>query len=86
VAVLEREVLGPAGVPAEAIAAGALAYTRDPAAIDAAVRGGEAILGFGVSPVSTSEVIAVADAHQTMPQKSTYFSPKVPTGLVLFEV
>jgi uncharacterized protein (DUF1015 family) len=86
VAVLEREVLGPAGVPAEAIAAGALAYTRDPAAIDAAVRSGEAILGFGVTPVTTSEVIAVADAQETMPQKSTYFYPKVAAGLVLFEV
>jgi uncharacterized protein (DUF1015 family) len=86
VVVLEREVLGPAGVPAEAVAAGALAYTRDPAAIDAAVRSGDAILGFGVTPVTTAEVIAVADADETMPQKSTYFSPKVPTGLVLLEV
>jgi uncharacterized protein (DUF1015 family) len=86
VAVLEREVLGPAGVAAEAITAGALAYTRDPSAIDAAVRSGEAILGFGVSAVTTGEVIAVADADETMPQKSTYFYPKVPTGLVLHEV
>jgi uncharacterized protein (DUF1015 family) len=86
VAVLEAEVLRPAGVSAEAITAGALAYTRDPAAIDAAVRNGDAVLGFGVTPVSTDEVIAVADAGETMPQKSTYFYPKVPTGLVLFEV
>ena len=47
---------------------------------------GEAVLGFGVAPVTTKEVIAVADAGETMPQKSTYFYPKVPTGLVLFEV
>jgi len=73
-------------VPAEAISGGALAYTRDPAAIDAAVRAGEATLGFGVTPVTTGEVIAVADADETMPQKSTYFYPKVPAGLVLFEV
>jgi uncharacterized protein (DUF1015 family) len=86
VAVLEREVLGPAGVSAEAIAGGALAYTRDVAALDSAVRRGEAVLGFGVTPVTTAEVIAVADAGETMPQKSTYFYPKVPTGLVLFEV
>jgi uncharacterized protein (DUF1015 family) len=38
------------------------------------------------SPVSAGEVIAVADAGETMPQKSTYFYPKVPTGLALFEV
>ena len=86
VAVLEREVLGPAGVSPEAIGDGALTYTRDPAALAAAVHGGEAILGFGVTPVTTDEVVAVADAGETMPQKSTYFYPKVPTGLALREV
>ncbi|HUZ69049.1 MAG TPA: DUF1015 domain-containing protein [Candidatus Saccharimonadales bacterium] len=86
VVVLESEVLGPAGVSADAIAGGALRYTRDAAALDAAVQRGEAVLGFGVTPVTTGEVIAVADAGETMPQKSTYFYPKVPTGLVLFEV
>jgi uncharacterized protein (DUF1015 family) len=86
VAVLETEVLAPAGVSAAAIAEGALQYTRDASELDAAVGRGEAILGFGVTPVTTGEVIAVADAGETMPQKSTYFYPKVPTGLVLFEV
>jgi uncharacterized protein (DUF1015 family) len=86
VAVLETEVLEPAGVTREMITSGALAYTRDPDGLDAAVRSGEAILAFGVSPVSAADVIAVADAGETMPQKSTYFYPKVPTGLVLFEV
>jgi uncharacterized protein (DUF1015 family) len=86
VAVLETEVLGPAGVSRDMISGGALTYTRDPDDLDAAVLNGEAILAFGVSPVSTDEVIAVAGAGETMPQKSTYFYPKVPTGLALFEV
>jgi uncharacterized protein (DUF1015 family) len=86
VAVLETEVLGPAGVSRDMIGGGALTYTRDPDDLDAAVRRGEAILAFGVSPVRTDEVIAVAGAGETMPQKSTYFYPKVPTGLALFEV
>ncbi len=86
VAVLETEVLGPAGVSPDMISGGALAYTRDPDELDAAVRRGEATLAFGVAPVSAAEVIAVADAGETMPQKSTYFYPKVPTGLALFEV
>jgi uncharacterized protein (DUF1015 family) len=86
VAVLETEVLGPAGVSPEMISGGALTYTRDPDGLDAAVRSGDAVLAFGVSAVSAEEVIAVADAGETMPQKSTYFYPKVPTGLVLFEV
>jgi uncharacterized protein (DUF1015 family) len=86
VAVLETEVLGPAGVSRDMISSGALTYTRDPDGLDAAVARGEAILAFGVSPVSADEVIAVAGAGETMPQKSTYFYPKVPTGLALFEV
>jgi uncharacterized protein (DUF1015 family) len=86
VAVLETEVLGPAGVSPGMISNGALAYTRDPDGLDAAVRSGDAVLAFGVSPVSAEDVIAVADAGETMPQKSTYFYPKVPTGLALFEV
>jgi uncharacterized protein (DUF1015 family) len=86
VAVLETEVLGPAGVSLDMISAGALTYTRDADGLDSAVQRGDAILAFGVSPVTSDEVIAVADAGETMPQKSTYFYPKVPTGLVLFEV
>ena len=86
VAVLETEVLGPAGVSRDMISAGALAYTRDVDELDAAVQRGDAVLAFGIAPVSPDEVIAVADAGETMPQKSTYFYPKVPTGLALFEV
>jgi uncharacterized protein (DUF1015 family) len=86
VAVLENEVLVPAGVSRDMITGGALTFTRNPDDLDASVRRGEAILAFGVSPVSTDEVIAVAGAGETMPQKSTYFYPKVPTGLALFEV
>jgi len=84
--VLENEVLAPAGVPREAIGAGALDYTRDLEQLARAVARGDAILGFGMQPVTPAEVIAVADAGETMPQKSTYFYPKVPTGLVLHPV
>jgi uncharacterized protein (DUF1015 family) len=86
VTVLEREILTPAGVSAESIAGGALGYTRSPHDLAAAVQQGDAILGFGVQPVAVDEVLAVADAGETMPQKSTYFYPKVPTGLVLYPV
>jgi uncharacterized protein (DUF1015 family) len=85
-AVLETEVLGPAGVTAAAIEQGALGFTRDPEDLAAAVGNGEAVLGFGLQAASPAEVMAVADAGETMPQKSTYFYPKVPTGLVLYPV
>ena len=84
--VLETEVLAPAGVSRDAVMAGGLGYTRVAAELAAAVNRGDAVLGFGVQPVTTAEVIAVADAGETMPQKSTYFYPKVPTGLVIHPV
>ena len=40
-------------------------------------------LAFLVSPCTSQEVMAVADARENMPQKSTYFYPKVPTGLII---
>ncbi len=83
VVVLQEQVLGPAGVDDEAIREGALAYTRSLADVDSAVAAGDAVLGFAVNAATTAEMIAVADAGEVMPQKSTYFYPKVPTGLVL---
>jgi uncharacterized protein (DUF1015 family) len=86
VVVLQDEILGPAGVDEDAIRSGALRYTREPSEVSRAVAAGEALLGFCVNPATTAEMIAVADAAEVMPQKSTYFYPKVPTGLVLSPV
>jgi hypothetical protein len=36
-----------------------------------------------VQPCTMGELMAVCDASDTMPQKSTYFYPKLGTGLVL---
>ena len=83
VVVLQEEVLAPAGADEDAIREGALAYTRSTEDVDRAVCTGEAVLGFVVNPATTAEMVAVADAGEVMPQKSTYFYPKVPTGLVL---
>ena len=83
VVVLQEAVLGPAGADVEAIREGALSYTRSIPEVERAVAAGEALLGFALAPATTAEVIAVADAGDVMPQKSTYFYPKVPTGLVL---
>ncbi len=58
-------------------------YTRSLEEVDRAVGRGDAVLGFVLNPATTAEMIAVADAGEVMPQKSTYFYPKVPTGLVL---
>ncbi len=44
--------------------------------------------GFFVNPPKMSQIFGVARSNKTMPQKSTYFYPKVYSGLVInkFEV
>lgn len=85
-AVLEQDVLRPLGFDGDALTNGALTYTRSLDAVAAAVRSGDAAMGFALLPCTVDEVLAVADDGDTMPQKSTYFYPKVPTGLVLAPV
>ena len=58
-------------------------YTPDPRAAFDAVRKGSAAAAVLVNPTKIEQVIAVADAADVMPQKSTFFAPKVPSGIVL---
>jgi uncharacterized protein (DUF1015 family) len=60
-----------------------LAYTPDPHAAFDAVRSGKAAAAVLLNPTKVEQVFAVADAGDVMPPKSTYFVPKVPSGLVL---
>jgi len=47
------------------------------------VRHGGAAVAVLLNPTRVEQVFAVADAGDVMPPKSTYFVPKVPSGLVL---
>ena len=60
-----------------------LTYTPDAEAALNAVRKGHAAAAVLLNATKVSQVLAVADAGEVMPQKSTYFVPKVPAGLVL---
>jgi len=60
-----------------------LTYTPDPYAVFDAVRHGGAAAAVLLNPPTVEQVFAVADAQDVMPPKSTYFVPKVPSGLVL---
>src|SRR6266704_766818 len=60
-----------------------LAYTPDPHAAFDAVRNGRAAAAVLLNPTKVRDVFAVADAGDVMPPKSTYFVPKVPSGLVM---
>jgi uncharacterized protein (DUF1015 family) len=44
---------------------------------------GEFQLGFLVNPTPMWQVAAVAESGETMPQKSTFFYPKLPSGLAM---
>jgi len=60
-----------------------LTYTPDAAHAIATVRHGNATAAVLLNATRIEQVFAVADAGDVMPQKSTYFAPKVPSGLVL---
>jgi uncharacterized protein (DUF1015 family) len=47
------------------------------------VESGEYALAFLLNPTSPQRVLEVADSGERMPQKTTYFYPKIPTGLVM---
>jgi uncharacterized protein (DUF1015 family) len=80
-ALVLRQILG---IDCTAAAqAGELRYThRDVEAVDLVDRG-EAAAAFLMRPPSMREVEAVCLAGETMPEKSTYFYPKLLSGLVL---
>jgi uncharacterized protein (DUF1015 family) len=67
---------------AKVSAGGWLAYTRSEAEARAAVAGGEAQAAILVRPTQLEQLAAVASAGDVMPQKSTYFYPKLLTGMV----
>lgn len=85
VSVLQYGILREAfGIDDAALAAGqAVTYTQDAEAAAAAVEHGDATVAFVLNATPVDEVLAVADAGGRMPQKSTYFYPKLPTGLVM---
>jgi uncharacterized protein (DUF1015 family) len=60
-----------------------LTYTPDARQAFDAVRRGNATSAVLLNPAKVEQVFAVADAGDVMPPKSTYFVPKVPSGLVL---
>ena len=71
------------GIDTAAVRSGAIAYTPDASEALTALRERRAELALILNPTKVEQVLAVADAEDDMPQKSTYFYPKLPTGLVL---
>jgi uncharacterized protein (DUF1015 family) len=71
------------GISEADVAAGTrLAYTRDEADARGRVARGEAAAAILVRPTRLEQLAEVASAGDVMPQKSTYFYPKLLTGMV----
>jgi uncharacterized protein (DUF1015 family) len=80
--VLEYAVLR-AALGIEGGAGDVIDYTQDAARAHREVEAGRWPLAFLMNETKVSQMIAVADAKEKMPPKSTYFYPKLATGLVL---
>lgn len=56
---------------------------RGTGALQTAVDSGAAAIAFSLFPVSVADLIAVSDAGEIMPPKSTWFEPKLRDGLLI---
>ena len=59
---------------------------RGTAALEHAVDSGKAAVAFSLYPVSVFDLIAVSDAGEIMPPKSTWFEPKLRDGLLIHQI
>ncbi len=89
VAVLHKVLLeGQLGIDEEKLSSGRfITYVKDtPTAIDdsiAQVDSGQQQAAFFTNPIKMEQLFAVTDTGERMPQKSTYFYPKMYTGLTI---
>lgn len=58
---------------------------NDLVTIKSKVDSGDFEIGFGVMPITIQEMKAIADAHLTMPPKSTFIEPKLRSGITIYE-
>ena len=83
VRVLESEVLANVfGLDAEAIRNGAVSFPKSAERAADEVRVGEGCVALYLNALSPDDVFRVTGLGELMPQKSTFFYPKVPTGMV----
>ncbi len=59
-----------------------MTYTKEPAEAVRLVESAERDACFLLDPTPAERILEVAEQGAVMPQKSTYFHPKAPTGLL----
>ena len=57
--------------------------TSDTSNTDTLMQNGAAVVGFSMYPVEVSQLMSIADNDQIMPPKSTWFEPKLRSGLFI---
>jgi uncharacterized protein (DUF1015 family) len=83
VRVIEREALsGVFGLSPDAIREGAVSFPKSALRAARDVRTGAGRVALYLNPLSADDVFRVTGEGDVMPQKSTFFYPKIPTGLV----
>jgi uncharacterized protein (DUF1015 family) len=83
VRILETEVLGGVfGLDEKDIREGAVSFPKSSPRAAEEVRSGQGVVALYLNPLDPDDVFRVTRAGERMPQKSTFFSPKVPTGMV----
>jgi uncharacterized protein (DUF1015 family) len=65
------------------VSPGAVSYVHSLAEAEDAVANGQSALAVLMRPTPVRQVVDVADARESMPAKSTFFHPKLPSGLVI---
>lgn len=63
-----------------------LGGARGTSALEHAVGSGAAAVAFSMYPVSVADLIAISDAGEIMPPKSTWFEPKLRDGLLIHTI
>ncbi|HET7240106.1 MAG TPA: DUF1015 family protein, partial [Gemmatimonadales bacterium] len=89
VALLQDRVLGPIlgiGDPRTDKRIDFVGGIRGPAELARRVDSGEMAIAFALYPTSLEQLMAVSDAGQVMPPKSTWFEPKLRSGLFVHEL
>jgi uncharacterized protein (DUF1015 family) len=83
VRVIHREVLGGVfGLDEAAVREGAVDFPKSALAAAAQVRAGRGAVALYLNPLEAADVFRVTAAGELLPQKSTFFHPKLPTGLL----
>jgi uncharacterized protein (DUF1015 family) len=59
---------------------------RGTAELERRVRSGEMAIAFSLHPTTLDQLMAVSDAGHVMPPKSTWFEPKLRSGLFVHEL